>query len=232
VPQAALIVDDDPATCEIIQAILHGADVEAFFSTDSAQAAKLLAAEEFGAFFFDVNMPAPDGIELTRLARNSDKNKKTPIIIITGEEDSSVMARSFQAGANFLLFKPINRERLLRLSRATKSVFQQERRRYQRIIAKCKVKIQADQETLAGETVDISLNGVMLRASKAFPVGRVLSLEIFLGTETTALKVQGKVVRLVGQDMGIQLDHLSPQTSKRLQDFLLPRILGSNTLSS
>lgn len=231
-PQAALIVDDDPATCEIIEAILQSADIETVISTSSAQAAQLLAAEEFESFFFDVNMPAPDGIELTRLARSSEKNKKTPIIIITGEDDPAVMARSFKAGANFLLFKPINRERLLRLSRATRSVFQQERRRYQRIVAKCKVKIQADQETLAGETVDISLNGLLLRASKAFTVGRVLSLEIFLGSETTPLKLQGKVVRLVGADMGIHFDNLPPESSNLLQAFLLPRILGSNTLSA
>lgn len=232
VPQAALIVDDDLGTCELIQAILQSADIEAIISTDSSRAAKLLHNEEFDAFFFDVNMPALDGIELTRLARSSPKNRKTPIIIITGEEAPSVMQRAFQAGANFLLFKPINRERLLRLSQSTKSVFQKERRHYQRVVAKCKVKIQADQETLEGESLDLSLNGLMVRAAKTLPLGRNVHLEIHLSPSAPPIKVQGKVVRLVGADMGIHLEDVPAESSQRLQDFLLPLLLGSHPPSA
>ena len=70
-PQSALVVDDDLATCELIQTILHSADMKALISTDSGQAAELLRNQKFDAVFLDVNMPPPDGLELTRLMRAS-----------------------------------------------------------------------------------------------------------------------------------------------------------------
>ena len=39
------------------------------------------------------------------------------IVIITGEKDSGLMARAFQAGANLFLFKPVDRMKLLRILR-------------------------------------------------------------------------------------------------------------------
>jgi len=50
-------------------------------------------------------MPPPDGIELTKRIRGSATNRTTPIVIITGAEDRGLMARAFQAGANWFLFK-------------------------------------------------------------------------------------------------------------------------------
>jgi CheY-like chemotaxis protein len=97
-PQHALVVDDDLEMCKVIQAILHSTDTEALISTDSAHAVELLHNQKFDSVFLDVNMPPPDGIELTRLIRASGPNQKTPVIIVSGEEDPSVVSRGFQAG--------------------------------------------------------------------------------------------------------------------------------------
>jgi len=146
VPQRALVVDDDLETCKLIQLILHSADMEALISTDSVQASELLRGQKFDAVFFDVNMPSPDGIELTRLTRASGYNQETPVIMVTGEEDPSVLGRGFQAGANFFLFKPINKERLLNLSRVTHSAVQHEKRHYQRVVVRRDVQILLDED--------------------------------------------------------------------------------------
>jgi len=101
-PQHALVVDDDLEMCKVIQAILHSTDTEALISTDSAHAVELLHNQKFDSVFLDVNMPPPDGIELTRLIRASGPNQKTPVIIVSGEEDPSVVSRGFQAGGHLL----------------------------------------------------------------------------------------------------------------------------------
>ena len=80
-PQHALVVDDDLEMCKLIQAILHSTDTEALISVDSEHAVELLHNQKFDSVFLDVNMPPPDGIELTRLIRASGPNQKTPVII-------------------------------------------------------------------------------------------------------------------------------------------------------
>src|SRR5690242_21470529 len=131
-PQQALIVDDDLPTCQLIQAILRSADVETSILTESSRAVDLLRQRKFDSIFLDINMPAPDGIQLTRLIRASGPNRKTPVVIITGGEDPGLLGLAFEVGANFFLFKPFNRQRLLNLSRAAHSASQREKRRYQR----------------------------------------------------------------------------------------------------
>ena len=69
--------------------------------------------------------------------------------------DRSVVGRGFQAGANFFLFKPINRERLLNLARATPSTAPREKRHYQRVVVSLYVEVLLDREVLEGETIDV-----------------------------------------------------------------------------
>ena len=148
-PQPALIVDDNLEICHLIESILYSTGMEALVPKDSAQAAELLRNQKFDAVFLDVNMPAPDGIELTRLMRASGCNQKTTVIMMTGTDDPYVLRRGFQAGANFLLFKPMNNERLLNLSRVAQSAAQRERRRFQRVAVNLNVQV-----TLGGDTLD------------------------------------------------------------------------------
>jgi CheY-like chemotaxis protein len=225
-PQHALVVDDDLEMCKVIQAILHSTDTEALISTDSAHAVELLHNQKFDSVFLDVNMPPPDGIELTRLIRASGPNQKTPVIIVSGEEDPSVVSRGFQAGATFFLFKPINRERLLNLSRTAHGAVERERRHYQRVVVSRNVHILFDDDILEGQTIDVSLNGLLVRAARTLAIGSPVSVRLFLTSGSQPITANGTVVRVAGSDMGIHLEYIGQDTSKRLQDFLLPLILA------
>ena len=133
---SVLVVDDDPLVCELIQEVLGSEGMECCTLTDSNQAAARLAREKFDAVFLDVHMPQPDGIELTKTMRTAGLNRTTPVVVITGEEDRDVLARAFEAGASFFLFKPINRHRVSRLIRVARDHIQREAQRNQRIMAK------------------------------------------------------------------------------------------------
>lgn len=225
-PTRVLIVDDDTTTCELIQTILGSVEIEADTLTNSAQAAERLGKEKFDAVFLDVRMPSPDGIELARQIRASGLNKITPIVMITGEEDHAVLARAFQAGASFFLFKPVNRPRLLRLIKAADSLVERERRRYQRVKVMCKVSLQSGKDQLYGTTHDLSLNGMLVQAPRVFPISTLVQVGLELAPGTEPLYATGQVVRLTGDDhMGIQLQNISTGSSERLQEFLLPLIL-------
>jgi CheY-like chemotaxis protein len=209
-PQPALIVDDNLEICQLIE----------------TQAAELLRSQKFDAVFLDVNMPAPNGIELTRLMRASACNQKTTVIMITGTEDRDVIRHGFQAGANFLLFKPVNNHRLLNLSRVAQSVAQRERRRFQRVAVSRKVQVSLGGECLEGETIDVSFDGLLIRAARTFEQGSRVNVRLFLSSGTQPITATGTVVRLVGPHMGIHLEKIENDGTKRFQDFLLPFVLG------
>ena len=217
-----LVIDDDPATCELIQEVLVWAEIECLALTRSERAATHLANEKFDAIFLDVNMPSPDGIELTRRIRSGGLNLSTPIMVITGQNDRALLARAFSSGANFFLYKPIDRHDILRLLRAIHGSIENEKRRFRRVKVQCKVSISCGSARLTGSTLDMSLGGIFVQASHVLPLGSVARVSIDLKSES-ALSVSARVLRVAGDDcMGMQFENLGVWEAKRLQDFLLP----------
>lgn len=223
-----LIVDDDKASCEAIHSAMLASNLDPVMETSSSRAAEFLRNEKYDALFFDVQMPAPDGLQLARLARKSGINRRTPIIMVTGESAPETMSRAFEAGANFFLFKPFDRGRLLRVMRAAHGPIEQERRRFQRVPVECKVALKFGNQTLDGRSVDLSLQGLLLEASPVVPLGTAVAVRIELTNGSKSVSATGKVVRHAGANrMGIELDGLPMEESERLQAFLLPLILKS-----
>lgn len=226
-PSRVLVVDDDPVICELIQEVLSSADMESLTLTSSSQAASHLGTEKFAAIFLDVHMPSPNGIELTQQIRASRLNRTTPVAIITGEGDNTVLGRAFKAGASFFLFKPIDRHRVLRLLRVSADSIQRERRRFQRVRVTCKVSIESESERLSGTTLDLSLNGLFVETSRALPLGSAVRVSVELRPGTPPLRVAARVVRVLGDKrMGLQIENAGPAETKRFQEFLVPLILA------
>lgn len=222
-----LVVDDDAALCELVQAVLVAAGLNVVALTESGDALRQTQREKFDAIFLDVNMPPPDGLEVARRVRASGYNQKTPIVMIAGSSDPNLQAQCFQAGANFFLYKPFDRQRLLRILRVTQSTIQQERRRFQRVHVRCKVTVHSQGAKAEGTTLDMSLNGLLVQASRAFPMGSAVDVSLIVSTSASPVNASGRVARVIGEDcMGIQLDKMSAADSERLQDFLLPLILA------
>jgi two-component system chemotaxis response regulator CheY len=225
-----LVVDDDPLICELIRDVLESAEIKSHTTSDSQQASILIREEKFDAVFLDVNMPAPDGIALARQVRASALNRTTPIVMITGESDRHLLSRVFEAGATFVLFKPVDRHRLMRLIRVSEDVIQRESRQFQRVKVTCKVSMQMDQVRSVGHTLDMSLNGAMVFADKTFPVGSLIRVELELAHGKDSLSGAARVVRLVGADcMGLQFENVPLDQARKMQEFLLPLILAIET---
>ncbi len=194
-----LIVDDEAAVCEMLGKVL----------------------------FLDLHMAAPDGSELARQMRHSRWNQTTTIVLMSDDQRPSAMSIGFEAGASFFLYKPIDRERLLKLIRATQGATEYGRRRTRRVALQSKVRLRYGAEELEGETVDVSLSGILVKAGRTLPTGSPVHVSLDLAPRMQPLVGVGSVVRIVGgNQMGIQLDQLTVAESERLQEFLLPLILN------
>ena len=223
-----LIVDADKASCESIQSAMAASNLDTILETSSSRAAEYLRNEKYDAMFLEAQMPAPDGVQLAKIARGSGKNRRTPIIMLSGQNAPDTMSKAFEAGANFFLFKPFDRGRLMRVWRAAHGPIEQERRRFHRVEVACRVTVELGEEKYQGTTVDLSLQGMLVEARKTLPVGSQIKFRLELANGQQAVSGSGKVVRQAGPTkMGIEMERLAGNDAERLQSFLLPLILKS-----
>jgi DNA-binding response OmpR family regulator len=221
----ALVVDDEQITCELIQKVLYAAGVDALTLTRSGEAANFLAEGKFDMVFFDLHMGTPDGIELSREMRRAGFNRTTPIILLSDDQRPSAMSQGFAAGASFFLYKPVDKERLLKLIRATQGRMDHERRQTRRIHFHSKVRLRFGFEEILCELVDVSLDGMLVKAPRTIPAGSSVQVSMELTQKMKPMVGAGSVVRILGgNQMGIHLDRLPVGESERLQEFLLPMI--------
>ena len=218
-------MDDETAVCEMVGKVLTRAGIEAMTLTKSTDAPGLFNEGKFDVVFLDLHMAAPDGIELARQVRVSRWNRTTPIVLISDDQRPRAMSVGFEAGASFFLYKPIDKDRLLKLLRATQGPAEQERRRTRLIAIQSKVRLRYRADELEGETVDVSLSGVLVKAHRTFPIGAPVNVAMQLSPRARPIVGVGSVARVLGgNQMGIQLGQLSAGESERLQEFLLPLI--------
>ena len=78
---------------------------------DGKQAWDLLRAEAmydipYDIIFSDINMPHMDGINLLKNLRSIESYKKTPIFIVSTENEKSTIIQAVMAGATDYIIKP------------------------------------------------------------------------------------------------------------------------------
>jgi len=221
-----LIVDDDPAACEFMKEILvHATGMEVLALTDGCAVGPYLEAEKFAVILLDLRMPAPDGAEVARMVRKAGLNLMTPIIMVSDDQSTRAVSCGFEAGANFFLYKPLDKTRLLRLVRAVHGAVEHERRRFRRVPLQTRVQLNFDKEEIEGETIDVSLTGMLVKVPADAPSGAPVRVKLYALDSGVPITGSGAVVRsLSGNRVGIQLNRMAPVETSRLQDFLLPII--------
>lgn len=110
-----LVIDDNPHMRRIIRTLLHGLGTrDVFEADDGATGLDAFTHNVPDIVLVDWAMPVFDGLELTRMIRETEgtANPYVPIIMITGhtEKDRVMLARD--AGINEFLAKPISAKAL------------------------------------------------------------------------------------------------------------------------
>ena len=95
-----LLVDDDPATLELMQEALRSAGYETQAVQSGPRALEVLSSKLVSAVFLDLLMPGMDGFEVIRHIRQEPTLKDLPIFVMTGKaltnEESDLLARETQ----------------------------------------------------------------------------------------------------------------------------------------
>ena len=220
--QRVLIVEGEPAVCELIEKVVADEGMDALALLNGTRAADILNREKFDLVFLSFDT-SPDGLELARHVRRTFANRATPVVLTTDDQRPGAVGRGFQAGATFVLYKPLDKAGLLKLMHALHGTIELHRRRMRRVALRHKVWIHSASENCEAETVDISLTGMLIESQRVFPRGSPLQLSLELSKGEKPIRSSGLVARVVGANqMGILVDGMTAAESQRLQDFLLP----------
>jgi signal transduction histidine kinase/CheY-like chemotaxis protein len=99
--EAILLVDDDPATLELLAEILRSAGYETQSVQSGKRALEVLSSKLVSAVLLDLLMPGMDGFEVIRHVRQEAALKELPIFVMTSKtltpEESALLARDTQA---------------------------------------------------------------------------------------------------------------------------------------
>jgi len=111
-----LLVDDNPHMRAIASAVLQSAGVrEVREATNGAAALEILREDAVDLAIVDFRMFPLDGVEFTRLVRNSpdSANPYLPIIMMTGHSEKSRIYEARDAGVTEFVVKPITAKAIL-----------------------------------------------------------------------------------------------------------------------
>lgn len=110
-PQAAgkiLIVDDAPGITDVLAMKLGREGYRAVIAASAADAKRWLDAENFDLILLDVHLPDGSGLDLLRQLRERRSVLETPIIMISGLDQSSDVVAALKSGANDYITKPFD----------------------------------------------------------------------------------------------------------------------------
>lgn len=113
--QNILIVEDHELTRFGLKTAFEGVDfVGNLYEAESAEKAiEIFNANQIDIVIMDLGLPMMNGIEATKIIRNSNKDVK--IIILTSHNDEKEVLNSLKAGANAYCSKEINPQRLIQV---------------------------------------------------------------------------------------------------------------------
>jgi hypothetical protein len=150
-------------------------------------------------------------------AKSNPANKDILIIVIA--DTGSHIREVFSEGANFVLYKPVSPDRAVNSLRAARSLMPNERRRKPRLPLFGPVSIAyGTSENVPASLVDLSEEGVAIRAERALAPSCKVYFEFKLPDQTSSVRLSGEVVwtDFTGR-VGLQFARV-PQAYRQLMD--------------
>ena len=108
-----LVVDDSVSVRTIVERALRSKRIEVLSATSGTDALAQIRSEEPDLVVCDVIMPDMEGYELCEFVRDHPRLGATPVLLMSGIVNSSVLARAAQARSNDVIRKPFAADELL-----------------------------------------------------------------------------------------------------------------------
>jgi two-component system phosphate regulon response regulator PhoB len=109
-----LIVEDEPAVAENLQALLAAKGYEVATAGDGADGIAKARHERPDLMLLDIMLPKMGGFDVCKLVKSDPVLRKIKVIMITGLGRMGDVETAFQNGADDYIIKPFDTQRLFK----------------------------------------------------------------------------------------------------------------------
>ena len=172
-----LLIEDDPTTSKSIELMLTHANLNVYATDMGEEGIDLAKLYDYDLILLDLNLPDMNGHEVLRQLRLARVD--TPILILSGSDDTENKIKGFGFGADDYLTKPFHREELVARIHA---IIRRSKGHSQSIISTGSIDVNLDAKTVATGNRPIHLTGKEYQMLELLSLrkGTTLTKEMFL----------------------------------------------------
>ena len=172
-----LLVEDDPTTSKSIELMLSHANLNVYSTDMGEEGIDLAKLYDYDLILLDLNLPDINGHEVLRQLRVARID--TPILILTGEDDTQSKIKGFGFGADDYMTKPFHRDELVARIHA---IIRRSKGHSQSIIRTGKISVNLDAKTVEVASKPVHLTGKEYQMLELLSLrkGTTLTKEMFL----------------------------------------------------
>jgi two-component system cell cycle response regulator CtrA len=172
-----LLVEDDPTTSKSIEMMLTHANLNVYATDLGEEGIDLAKLYDYDLILLDINLPDMNGHEVLRQLRLS--KIETPILILSGDDNTESKIKGFGFGADDYMTKPFHREELVARIHA---IIRRSKGHAQSIIRTGQIAVNLDAKTVDVEGTAVHLTGKEYQMLELLSLrkGTTLTKEMFL----------------------------------------------------
>jgi two-component system, cell cycle response regulator CtrA len=172
-----LLVEDDPTTSRSIELMLTHANLNVYCTDMGEDGIDLAKLYDYDLILLDLNLPDMSGHEVLRQVRQA--RVETPILILSGADDTENKLKGFGFGADDYLTKPFHREELVARIHA---IIRRSKGHSQSVINTGRISVNLDAKTVDVEGKAVHLTGKEYQMLELLSLrkGTTLTKEMFL----------------------------------------------------
>ncbi len=172
-----LMIEDDPTSAKSIELMLTHANLNVYGTDTGEEGIDLAKVYDYDLILLDLNLPDMTGVDVLRQIRLARID--TPILILTGADDTDSKLKGFGSGADDYLTKPFNREELIARIHA---IIRRSKGHAQAVIHTGRVAVNLDAKTVDVDGAAVHLTGKEYQMLELLSLrkGTTLTKEMFL----------------------------------------------------
>src|SRR6185503_4578732 len=187
----ALVMSRNTSTVKALVTAFAELRMEYQISLSPSETMELVATGRHSALVVDFDLP--HAVEVARMARVMPTKLKPVLFGMIGNGTS--IASVFQAGGNFVLYKPLDLLQVLHSFRAAQSFMQKDRRRSSRQRSETLAYLQLPGGTVPALVQDLTEQGLSVQAAEPLMPVRGVPLRFLLPGTTNVVKATGDFIR-------------------------------------